>query len=113
MKWDIEKQVLESKKDAVPLTHAVGAPVAWTALRLDVVLPTDMAASGEIQRVLPDIEGVPCGGRGHHDQSNTVNSGQWGWPRFLLRSPFTLAYYLKKQRLNTLCCLGRVKLNHD
>lgn len=50
----------------MPLTHAVWAPVAWTALRLDIVLSTDMAASRKRQRVLPDLKDVPWGGRRRH-----------------------------------------------
>ena len=66
VKWDIEKQVSKSKKSPMPLTHAVWAPVAWTALRLDIVLPTDVTASRERQRVLPDLEDVPCRGWRKH-----------------------------------------------
>lgn len=47
---DTEKQVSKSKK-SVLLTHAVWAKVAWTALRLEVVLSTDVAASRERPRV--------------------------------------------------------------
>lgn len=50
----------------MPLTHAVGAPVAWTALRLQIVLPADVAAPGERQRVCSELKGVPRRGkRGH------------------------------------------------